>query len=304
MRLKSSCSGSGDERTGAATIPLAKLVSVALIAVFVTSCGESGGGSLPPISDFSFEQVEGTQTVLFTADGDDLDSIEWDFDDERPIPDVTDPEQESPESATHHTFCSSGEYEVRLTVAGPGGEDSVVKTVIVDPLPGAVAGSDFCSQSGLPITIWVDEQESEGAGACETANVDAQFLPEKLEYGRVIRWSDSSPCRCLGIELDRPNFSPPEDDPECVNFYHVAPDGELRVRGENTSRFAQGLEPGTPGACDAPQPLFDTYHNALGLHSVTARHFSEKGGVDTGGNLPCNGVPVGYSVVRQFEIVE
>jgi hypothetical protein len=262
MRLQNSCSGSGDERTGAATIPLAKLVSVALIAVFVTSCGESGGGSLPPISDFSFEQVEGTQTVLFTADGDDLDSIEWDFDDERPIPDVTDPEQETPESATHHTFCRSGEYEVRLTVAGPGGENSVVKTVIVDPLPGAVAGS---------------------------------------EYGQVISWSDSSPCRCLGIELDRPNFSPPEDDPECVNFYHVAPDGELRVRGENTSRFAQGLEPLTPGACDFTT-LFDTYHNTLGLHSVTARHFNEKG--DGNGNLPCGGEPTGYSAVRQFVIVE
>jgi PKD repeat protein len=302
MRLQNSCSGSGDERTGAATIPLAKLVSVALIAVFVTSCGESGGGSLPPISDFSFEQVEGTQTVLFTADGDDLDSIEWDFDDERPIPDVTDPEQETPESATHHTFCRSGEYEVRLTVAGPGGENSVVKTVIVDPLPGAVAGSDFCAQAGLPITIWVDVQPNEGGmDGCLTDDVVPESLTEKLEYGQVISWSDSSPCRCLGIELDRPNFSPPEDDPECVNFYHVAPDGELRVRGENTSRFAQGLEPLTPGACDFTT-LFDTYHNTLGLHSVTARHFNEKG--DGNGNLPCGGEPTGYSAVRQFVIVE
>lgn len=300
MRLQNSCSGSGDERTGAATIPLAKLVSVALIAVFVTSCGESGGGSLPPISDFSFEQVEGTQTVLFTADGDDLDSIEWDFDDERPIPDVTDPEQETPESATHHTFCRSGEYEVRLTVAGPIGEDSVVKTVIVDPLPGIAAGFNLCNKDRLPMTIWVDAQRD--ADGCLTADVEPVVLADNLEYGLVIDWSVSSPCKCIGIELDRPMGV--TVDPPCVQFDHVGPDGELNTIGENMHRFALGLEPIFPMACGITQEEGNELHNTLGLHSVTATHFSLPGGGDGAGNFECKGEPTGYSAVRQFVIVE
>ena len=75
-----------------------------------------------PTADFSWAQEAATTTVDFT-DGSSgvIDTWSWDFGDNG----------SSSQSNPTHDFGAAGEYQVTLTVTGPGGSDAVTMTVTV-----------------------------------------------------------------------------------------------------------------------------------------------------------------------------
>ena len=304
MKLETTCRVSDDGRTRSDSVRIKNLLRFSLSAALVFGCGESGSGSVPPIADFSAEQVEGTQTLIFTAETDDVDSIEWDFGDDTEAPDVTNPDEKSPEETTHHTFCSSGKYDVRLTMKGAGGEDSVVKKVVVDPIPAERGGGvSPCDRTERRFTIWVDTQIDEGdVNGCLGADRVPVAMPDALDYGQQISWTgDSSPCECIGIEAARGPSDSAATDPECVQFIHVGPDGEVTGRGENEYKFVLGQDDMLTNTCGTDRKEADRHHNTFGLHSITATPYSAKAptfGAD------CAGVPLSGSRVGQYSIVE
>jgi hypothetical protein len=303
MKLETTCRVSDDGRTRSGLARIKKLLFLALSAALIFGCGESGSGSVPPIADFSVAQVDGTQTLIFTADTDDVDSIEWDFGDDTESPDVTNPDEKSPEETTHHTFCRAGEYDVRLTMEGAGGEDTVVKKVVVDPIPGTGGGVSPCDRTERRFTIWVDMQlDGGGEDGCLGADRVPVPLADALNYGQEISWTAvSSPCECIGIEAARGPSDSAATDPECMQFIHVGPDGEVTGRGENEHKFVLGQDDVLRNTCGTDRKESDKHHNTFGLHSITATPYS--GDAEEFGD-DCTGVPMGASRVGQYSIVE
>lgn len=281
MRINSTPSIQECAHTG--RVPQSARLFVCLLWIIAfTSCNDQVSGSLPSFADFSFEQVQRTQTVLFTAGGVAAGSYVWSFGDGM---------DQQTGAFTHHTFCVAGEYDVRLELNGPGGEDSLMKTIVVEPVPGepATGGFDLCTPVQRQLIFWADTQTRPPVGDCPDPTVmDIDDIIENLTYGDEVDRSVESPCDCFGIELPELGDLP---EPESVQFRHVAPDGTEREICERTARFALGLEPMFAAACSDPD---DIYFDSNGRHSITATQYD-------GAN--CDGNPMNFSAVRQFTIV-
>lgn len=96
-----------------------KPLSAALIALpfLLSSCGED---TPVPTIDFSY-QADG-HTVTFAATATDADTYSWDFGD------GTDA---STDMNPVHIYEAAGDYQVTCSVTGPGGDNTVTKTVTV-----------------------------------------------------------------------------------------------------------------------------------------------------------------------------
>jgi PKD repeat protein len=92
------------------------LTIVAIAAVVVTSCSKT-----PAPTAEIFANING-YTVAFTATVTDVDSYSWDFGDNSPV---------NTEASPTHTYALSGDYTVKLTVKGGGGELTVQKTITI-----------------------------------------------------------------------------------------------------------------------------------------------------------------------------
>lgn len=280
MRMKSN--PNYHDRTRIVWAPHSTRSLVCLLSVLTfASCGDSGSGPLPPFADFSFEQVNRTQTILFTADAEDIDTYEWTFGDGMPL---------QPNAFTHHTFCKAGEYEVRLRVSGPGGEDEFVRTVVVEPTPGAPedGADDLCDPDERQLTLWADRQPGPLPCPDPVGPINIVVAHEKINSGQIIDRSVESECDCFGIEHPGDSGLP---EPASVRFTHVAPDGTVSGKCEQNAKFALGLTENTGAACgEAADIQFDTN----GLHSITATPNEGE---------QCDGDPSPLSAVRQFTIV-
>ena len=85
----------------------------------------------PPTATFSWAQVEGTLTVQFTDESTgEIDTRLWDFGDG----------SMSTGQTPAHEYASPADYDVTLTVTGPGGSDSVSESVSVSEVVGPQAG--------------------------------------------------------------------------------------------------------------------------------------------------------------------
>lgn len=287
MRINSTPSIQECAHTG--RVPQSARLFVCLLWIIAfTSCNDQVSGSLPPFTDFSFEQVQSTQTVLFTADGDEADSYVWSFGDGM---------DQQTGAFTHHTFCVAGEYDVRLELNGPGGEDSLVKTIVVEPVPGAPAegGPNLCDAMARRMIVWRSDQPM---GTCGREPTFAEVVMDKpnLAYNDPVD-RNLSPCDCYGVELPDPTFPQPANT--IVHFTHVAPNGNRTFLCEQNEPHALGLAPQAGGAmphnvsCNSMEPD-DVVYDAPGLHSITATPVQV-----------CFGSPIvgTFSAVRQFTIV-
>ncbi len=103
--------------------------ALVIVAVFMLQ------GPTPPTANFTAAPTSGTPPLAVTfidRSTGDIDEIRWEFGD------GTMSQYESPQ----HTFTAAGEYPVRLTIKGPGGDDSQVTVIKVASPPAApVSGS-------------------------------------------------------------------------------------------------------------------------------------------------------------------
>lgn len=92
-------------------------ISLAFVAMMMVSCGED---TPAPVVEIFFEaDADDGYTVTFTASSQNASSWSWDFGDDN---------MGTGESVTH-TYASSGDYTVRCTATGDGGESIATKEV-------------------------------------------------------------------------------------------------------------------------------------------------------------------------------
>ncbi|WP_345258338.1 PKD domain-containing protein [Flaviaesturariibacter amylovorans] len=100
----------------------ALFLGCAALAASALSCSKKGGtDNTPVVANFTFSGAGlAPATVSFTNSSSGATSYQWDFGDNTPS---------SSSSSPSHNYTQGGVYTVRLTATGPGGSNTVSKTV-------------------------------------------------------------------------------------------------------------------------------------------------------------------------------
>ena len=176
-------------------LPRLAFLTLSVPVILLTSCNRA------PKADFEYE-VDGAEvTFTFSGDGE-VDEYEWDFgdgstsDEENPI----------------HTFTSSGDFPVTLTVSNDKGDDSKTETVTIEGGTATNPELSFSDADGAFYAINTNTVQDAGWGGLEitiaigTAVAWFQNGGTFVEVGDV-KWNQGSDSETLDFNESSTTYS-------------------------------------------------------------------------------------------------
>lgn len=121
------------------------LLSLLFISIFSCSKEDIAPPKIPAKAEFTYHD-QGEGMIAFINGSTNSNLQEWDFGDF----------QKSSNKNPIHTYSKNGTYQVKLTAMGEGGNDVVVKNVVVNNLKGSLLVYKKFSNGNSNINVWVD----------------------------------------------------------------------------------------------------------------------------------------------------